>query len=90
MNLTDLTTAIQKTSALTGRYAALREIFMGFHAQIESQLQAAQYEHWNIQVSELTELNDFAIFIAGREIIFNFDIETGNAGSHLGLITAFV
>jgi hypothetical protein len=90
MNLTNLNTAIQNITSLTGRYAALREIFIGFHAHIESQLEADQYGHWDIRVSDVTELNEFVIEIAGREILFIFDIEPGNTESYLGSITAYI
>ena len=90
MNLTNLNTAIQNITSLTERYGALREIFTGFHAHIESQLEADEYEHWNIQVSEITELNEFVIEIAGREILFIFDIEPNDIGSYLGSITAYI
>jgi hypothetical protein len=67
MNLTNLNTAIQNTTSLTGRYAASREIFIGFHAHIKSQLEADQYEHWDIRVSDVTELNKFVIEITGQD-----------------------
>ncbi len=90
MNLKDLhTTAINVTS-LTGHYAVLQEIFSEFHSHLETQLETEQYQDWNIEVSDLTELNEFIILIAGQEIIFSFDIESDDAGSYLGLVTAFV
>lgn len=90
MNLKDLNTTTKNITSLTGRYAVLQEIFSGFHSHLETQLEAEQYQDWNIEVSDLTELNDFVILIAGQEIIFNFDIESGDAGSYLGLVTAFI
>ena len=90
MQLTDLSTAIKNTTSLTGRYALLLEIFKGFFTHVKSQLEASQYKHWDIEVTDLTDLNEFVIFMAGREIFFNFDIETGNAGSYLGVVTAYV
>jgi len=86
----NLNTTIQNITFLTGRYAALREIFKGFHAHIESQLKSDQYEHWNIQVSDAIELNEFVIEIAGREILFIFDIEPDDTESYLGSITAYI
>jgi len=90
MNLKDLKTTTKNIIALTGHYAVLQEIFCGFHFHLETQLEAEQYKDWNIELSDLTELNDFIILIAGREIIFNFDIEADDAGSYLGMLTAFV
>jgi hypothetical protein len=90
MNLKDLHTTATNVTSLTGYYAVLQEIFSEFHSHLETQLETEQYKDWNIEVSDLTELNDFVILIAGQEIIFNFDIESDDAGSYLGLVTAFV
>ena len=90
MNLKDLNTTTKNITSLTGRYAVLQKIFSGFHSHLEAQLEAEQFKDWNIEVSDLTELNEFIILIAGQEIIFSFDIESDDAGSYLGLVTAFV
>jgi len=90
MNLKDLNTTTKNITSLTGRYAVLQKIFSGFHSYLETQLEAEQFKDWNIEVSDLTELNEFIILIAGQEIIFNFDIEAGDTGSYLGLVTAFI
>ena len=90
MNLKDLNTTTKNITSLTGRYAVLQKIFSGFHSHLEAQLEAEQFKDWNIEVSDLTELNEFIILIAGQEIIFNFDIEAGDTGSYLGLVTAFI
>jgi hypothetical protein len=90
MNLKDLNTTTKNITSLTERYAVLQEIFSGFHSHLESQLEAEQYKDWNIELSDLTELNDFVILIAGQEIIFNFDIEAVDTGPYLGLVTAFI
>jgi len=90
VNLKDLNTTTKNITSLTGRYAVLQEIFSGFHSHLESQLEAEQYKDWNIELSDLTELNDFVILIAGQEIIFNFDIEAVDTGPYLGLVTAFI
>ena len=90
MNLKDLHTTATDVTSLTGHYAVLQEIFSEFHSHLETQLETEQYQDWNIEVSDFTELNEFIILIAGQEIIFNFDIESDDAGSYLGLVTAFV
>jgi len=90
MNLKDLNTTTKNITSLTGRYAVLQKIFSGFHSHLEALLEAEQFKDWNIEVSDLTELNEFIILIAGQEIIFNFDIEAGDTGSYLGLVTAFI
>jgi len=90
MNLKDLNTTTKNITSLTGRYAVLQKIFSGFHSHLEAQLEAEQFKDWNIEVSDLTELNEFIILIAGQEIIFNFDIEAGDTGSYLGLVTALI
>jgi len=90
MNLKDPHTTATNITSLTGRYAVLQKIFSGFHSYLETQLEAEQFKDWNIEVSDLTELNEFIILIAGQEIIFSFDIESDDAGSYLGLVTAFV
>jgi len=90
MNLKDLNTTTKNITSLTGRYAVLQKIFSGFHSHLEAQLEAEQFKDWNIEVSDLTELNEFIILIAGQEIIFNFDIKAGDTGSYLGLVTAFI
>jgi hypothetical protein len=90
MNLKDLNTTATDITLLTGCYAVLQEIFSGFHSHLETQLEAEQFKDWNIEISDLTELNDFIILIAGQEIIFNFEIEASDTGSYLGLVTAFI
>lgn len=90
MHLTDLNTVIQKTSSLTRQYASLTLIFNQFHSHILTLLESNKYQEWEIEVSDLTDTNDFFIELAGRKILFIFDIEPDDSESYLGAISAYM